>query len=423
MPVNQAQGAEATVESEGSALETESPQQEEVYEVTPLLGAVLAEMKGQKVVGQEEATPPAEPPDLTPSPAQPPETETTAPPAIEPAPVVQEPPKVEGQPEGQTPASEEEAPVPVQWPKTAKARVAEEADKRRKRTVERDQALSQRDQVLAERDQARLLANQWAVKAQELNQELQARGAATARPSEQDPLADVITLPQLAQAAKLYTDLREFAERGLADETSATDVLLGRDEAGNEVRHTYSRAELADMKIKAERILNNQVPPKLTLLQAQAQAAQEAATEHPELWKDAETNAMALQIVQIMPEIRRFPDYLMMIGDFLAYRRDRLSRSGANGATAPASAAPGRVSSAARKIVEQSRIRVAPGGPARRVPTPMPSAPADEVGTTSNAEIEAAKERMRKEGTPESMEAFISASLRQKRGPHQPALI
>ena len=118
-----AQGATST----GEAVETTQTQQEPKAEtLSPLQAAVRKELNVEGHRPEEE--PRKEPEGAGDTPA------TTE----EPAPEPEEPEQA-----GDTPAATEEPEadpqVPGDWPQTAKARVAEEARKRRERTLERDQ--------------------------------------------------------------------------------------------------------------------------------------------------------------------------------------------------------------------------------------------------------------------------------------------
>ena len=122
-------------------------------------------------------------------------------------------------------------------------------------------------------------------------------------------------------------------------------VVTGKD--GNETE--YSAEEVRNIKIRAMDALEEHLPKRMQYLQNYNQIEQVAQKEYP-WWKDksARERQMAETFIKAFPEIQKFPDYKMVIGDYI---RGVKSREQASQKSAPVKApsAP-RMSSAPTKI-------------------------------------------------------------------------
>ena len=107
-------------------------------------------------------------------------------------------------------AEAEEQHVPEDWPVTAKARVAEEARKRRERTIERDQ---------------------WKEEAAKLFLQLNELNSLKLRPTK--ALTEVVDRQSLTAAENHWKEIRRFAR---TNPDGADDVFLGKDANGNDIR-------------------------------------------------------------------------------------------------------------------------------------------------------------------------------------------
>ncbi len=383
---------EATVESEESDVENTQP---------TLLGAVLADMG--KAPEKEEQL------ELKPTPTSETEEEETTSSATPPAEGEDAKPEEESQseeteeeaekPEEVAAETEEEEAVQAreEWPEDAKARVAAETAKRRKRTEERDKALNAYNQALT-------AAQQWQAQAQQLNVQLQQKKIT---PTARDPLADVLDVQQLEEARRQYDELLAFAERGLADPDKAQNILLGATATGEEIRESYTPAQLVDMKLNAQRV-KELIPAKYNLFQRTAAANAEALRLYPQLQTDPEWNQRATIMLQQMPELRRQPDHLLWIGHALAGEKMLVQRNG-NGAQKKT------LSEVAEKLKNQPKFKTAPGIAKSRSPV------ANEA--TSSSRIEAAKKAMKENPSDESLEAYIAATLGGPNPQHEKALV
>lgn len=214
------------------------------------------------------------------------ETETEPPPAATPTPTA------------------EEKPVPDEWPVSAKARVKEEAEKRRTANTERDE---------------------WKGRAEALYADLQ-KGAAAGPPStEEDPLAHVVDPQGLKEAKKQFWDMLQFAEE---NPDGADAVPIGKDANGNDLLMDYSRKDIVKMKMTAQKVLNEGIPARVEYLQKVDENMAIAKTEYPELVSPEanEINVIGDQVLRNFPEIKRSPDWILMVGDYIEGRRARLAK-------------------------------------------------------------------------------------------------
>ena len=274
--------------------------------------------------------------------------EPMAPPAEEPAPVVDEltgepipesetiEAEVETTPAAGPPA--EEKPVPEEWAPSAKARVKEEAEKRRTAYTERDQ---------------------WKAKAEELYGQLQNAPAAGPPPTEEDPLADVVDPQGLKRAKKQFWDMLEFAEE---NPDGADGVPIGKDANGNEILMDYSKRDIVKMKMTAQKVLNEGIPAKIEYLNQVSANIETAKTEYPELLSEEanEINVLGDQVLRNFPELKRSPEWILMLGDYITGRRARLAK--ANGAPTPARTANGKpLTRSQQAILTAPKFTPAPG--------------------------------------------------------------
>jgi hypothetical protein len=272
-----------------------------------------SEVGSQKAEEEPEPEPePEEQPEEQPEPA-----ETEEQPAEEPAPAAAE-------------AEAEDQHVPEDWPATAKARVAEEARKRRDRTIERDQ---------------------WKAEAAKLFLQLNEITSQKLRPTK--VLSEVVDRQSLNAAENHWKEIRRFAR---TNPDGAEDVLVGKDANGNDIRRDYSREEIIQMGLDADEALELLPARAAFVAEAEAQIAQAKAV-YPDLWKATEAGQQAAAIVQRAPWVLQEPDWPFVIGDYLAGRKMRLAKQGKGGG--PASKAG--LSPGAQAILGAPKMAPAPG--------------------------------------------------------------
>jgi hypothetical protein len=109
-------------------------------------------------------------------------------------------------------------------------------------------------------------------------------------------------------------------------------VVKGKD--GEEIE--YTAEEVRKIKIRAMDALEEHLPKRMQYLSNYNQIEQVAAKEYP-WWKDksARERQMAETFIKAFPEIQKFPDYKMVIGDYI---RGVKSREQASQKSAPAKA-------------------------------------------------------------------------------------
>ena len=307
-----AQGAAGTGESEQPTQTTQEPKAEAL---SPLQAAV------RKELGVE--TPVAE---------QPPKRagDTPATPEEEPEPEEQpEPEPEEEQPAEVLPAAaeEEEAEVPDSWVPSAKARVAEEARKRRERTLERDQ---------------------WKAEAEKLAAQLQQANTVQLRPTK--TLSEVVDRQSLAAAENHWKEIRRFAR---TNPDGAYDVLVGTNPDGSENREDFPKEKIIQMGLDADEAIEALPARRDFVAETEAQIAQAKAV-YPDLWKATEAGREAAGIVQRAPWILQEPDWAFVVGDYLAGRKMRLAKTGKGGGGKALS--PG-----AQAILGAPKVAPAPG--------------------------------------------------------------
>jgi hypothetical protein len=346
---------------------TEQPAKPTVQTPSPLMSAVIRQMNDEGG-GQEDEQPDQQEPK---EPTQPErkdreDTKPTVPGDAKAAP-----------PTDKTKPAEA---VPTEWPDSAKARVAEEADKRRR--------------AIAGKTEAENKVAELEGKVTDLMSQL----GQVQRPILPDnPLSDVHDEASLQKAEKQYEKLLEFAERNRG---GAWDVTTGRNADGSPKQEDFTEQQITDMKLDAENALRKLIPQRRQYLTARTQMDSAAKQVYPELEDpQSQWSQEAAAILRIVPELERVPDVLVWIGHAL-HRRDEFVASMAkdnNGATLPAN-------NDARRIVDNVRQAKAPSVPADRGFT-----------TTRDADVETARKRMKADGGEEATEDFIAATLERGR--------
>jgi hypothetical protein len=91
-------------------------------------------------------------------------------------------------------------------------------------------------------------------------------------------------------------------------------VVRGKDNEEIE----YTAEEVRKIKIRAMDALEEHLPKRMQYLSNYNQIEQVAAKEYP-WWKDksARERQMAETFIKAFPEIQKFPDYKMVIGDYI----------------------------------------------------------------------------------------------------------
>jgi hypothetical protein len=307
----------------------------------------------------------------------------------------------------QAPTAEHEEPLPEEWPASAKARVKQEAEKRRK-------AKDAATRLETER-------NQWQQTAEQLHGQLQqsATQQGAPPPTMEDPLADVMDGPGLLRARKQFWEMLEFAEK---HPDGVDDYVLGTDAKGQEIRMDYSRDDIVKMKLTAMEVLAQGIGNKAAYLQqvdAHAQAAKDAV---PELFdtEPNEANKIAGEILRKMPPQLRatVAEWPLLLADAVAGRMQRLAKS--NGA--PHTDKGGKpLSKSAQAILGAPKTPVAPGMARSRAVERGPASAGNRA-----VEIEKAKQAHIDSGfSSETLERLLAIKRQgaQQTGNRSPALV
>lgn len=367
--MDQAQGAAGTGESEQPTPTQSEPKAEAL---SPLQKAVR---EGLGI--QSEEPPKVDRPEEEPE-EEPGEEEQPEPAEEEEQPAEELPAAAEGEEDGE----HEEAQVPENWPKTAKARVAEEARKRRERTKERDE---------------------WKAAAETLHAQLQQATSRQLPPT--TTLSEVVDRQSLNAAETHWKEIRRFAR---TNPDGAEDVLIGKEADGTEIRKDYSREAIIKMGLDADEALEA-LPAKRAFV-AEAEAQTEVAKKvYPELFRDTEAGRQAAGIVQRAPWILQETDWALDIGDYLAGRKMRLAKQGKNG---------GKVLSAgAQAILGAPKVTPAPGVIKSRSASGGPGAgPARGGGGERVDDRKADEQFYAAGGTSEALEEKIKRKLEASQG-------
>ena len=359
--------AEQTTPTQPSALAKAEPSVEP-EKLTPLQEAVRKEL-GIEVPKSEE------PPKEEPKEEEPGEEPEPGPEEEQPA---EEPPAAaEAEAEAET-EEHEEAEVPENWPRTAKARVAEEARKRRERTKERDEL---------------------AATVQTLQAQLQQATTAQLQPTK--TLSEVVDRQSLAAAEAHWKEIRRFAR---TNPDGAYDVLIGKDANGNEQRKDYTREEIIQMGLDADEAFEA-LPARRAFI-AESEANTEIAKKvYPDLFKDTKAGREAAGAVQRAPWILQSPEWALDIGDWWTGRSQRLAKQGKNGGKT--------LSPGAQAILEAPKITRAPGVIKSRSAA---SGPVRGGGGERVDEKRASEEFYAAGGTSEALEEKIKRKLEASQG-------
>ena len=143
-------------------------------------------------------------------------------------------------------------------------------------------------------------------------------------PTKKDPYAHLSTIDEVGREADQAKKIRRWCEMN-------PDGAVVTKPDGEEVEYTAD--EVRKIKVKAMDALEEHLPVRARYLQEYQQIEQVAAKEYP-LWKDRSSSErqIAESFLKHFPEIQRFPDYKMVLGDYIRGVKSRES-SQKNGKT------------------------------------------------------------------------------------------
>lgn len=301
-----------------------------------------------------------------------------------------------------TKTGDEDHPVPEEWPQSAKTRVAEEAQKRRDRTAERDKVTGERDEA-----RARLA-------------ELEKQSPVQIAPSARDPLADVTNEQELAKA---YTEYEQLAEWAIRYPDGLEGVQIGVDPKTKEpIVKDYSKEEMTEIRLRADKILRKEIPAKAAYLNVHQQLEPVAREAYPALFEAGtpESNEYKL-ILKQLPEITRFPDYKLWIGDAI-YRRNE--RNAAAEAARKAAEGKAKPSPTVAALLQKPATQRAPSPTSARVPAPEGTKGGSGRGGASDDVVSAQEQKAIESGGDDAdIDALVGTLLGQGKNTRDAALV
>lgn len=160
-------------------------------------------------------------------------------------------------------------------------------------------------------------------------------------PTADNPYANLSTLDEVSREAEQAKQIRRWCELN-------PDGAVVTNKDGSETE--YTAEEVRNIKIKALDALEEHLPARAKYLQNFMQMEQVAVKEYP-WWKDksAKERQIAESFIKHFPEIQKFPDYKMVVGDYIrgVNAREAKAKSSGTPVKAPSqprpSAAPARV--------------------------------------------------------------------------------
>ena len=243
---------------------------------------------------------------------------------------------------------EEEKPVPVEWPKSAKARVAEEADKRRKAN---DRAKKAEDSVTQLQAQLR----------DAIAQRANAPAAVPAATAD-DPFNDCLTEAQLNNAVKEWEQIERIGALATTHPDGIENVLVGTDADGKEDRRDFTGDQLANMALESAQALRRVNEKRKWIIDRDKEIAA-AKTAYPDLFKQGTPEfQQGVQALfgdrRLTPFLLKVPNIMMTIGDAIAGRKLREEKAAAAAKGKGKDGQP--LGEAARRIKQQPDVKKAP---------------------------------------------------------------
>ena len=202
------------------------------------------------------------------------------------------------------------------------------------------------DKLSAKRREAEAEVERLRAEVERLSQEAE-KPAQT--PKSDNPYTNLKTLDEVSREADQAKQIRRWCEMN-------PDGATVTDKDGNET--DYSAEDIRRIKIKALDALEEHLPARARYIEQYAQIEQVAHKEYP-WWKDKSSSErqIADSFLKHFPEITRFPDYKMVLGDYIrgVKTRESSKRSGTPVKTAPAQ--PKRTATPAYVPPQEAKVR------------------------------------------------------------------
>jgi hypothetical protein len=202
------------------------------------------------------------------------------------------------------------------------------------------------DKLSAKRREAEAEVEKLRAEVERLSQEAE-KPAQT--PKSDNPYTNLKTIDEVSREADQAKQIRRWCEMN-------PDGATVTDKDGNET--DYSAEDIRRIKIKALDALEEHLPARAKYIEQYSQIEQVAHKEYP-WWKDKSSSErqIADSFLKHFPEITRFPDYKMVLGDYIrgVKTRESSKRSGTPVKTAPAQ--PKRTATPAYVPPQEAKVR------------------------------------------------------------------
>ena len=125
----------------------------------------------------------------------------------------------------------------------------------------------------------------------------------------ENPYSHLATAEAITKEMEQAKQIRRWCELN-------PDGATVKDKEGNET--DYSAEEIRRIKIKAMDAMEEHLPKQQRYLEQVSHMDQIASKEYP-WWKDktAKENLLAQKFLSVFPEIKRYPDYKIVVGDYI----------------------------------------------------------------------------------------------------------
>lgn len=170
-------------------------------------------------------------------------------------------------------------------------------------------------------------------------------------PTADNPYANLSTLDEVSREVEQAKQIRRWCELN-------PDGAVVTNKDGSETE--YSAEEVRNIKIKALDALEEHLPARAKYLQNYMQMEQVAAKEYP-WWKDksAKERQIAESFIKHFPEIQKFPDYKMVVGDYIRGVQAREAKAKSSGTPVKAPSQPRPSAAPARMPQQEANVQAA----------------------------------------------------------------
>jgi len=206
------------------------------------------------------------------------------------------------------------------------------------------------DEITREKYEARDQAEKLKAENADLKAKLEKAPAPQVNP--ENPLSDVHSGDELSAKEKEWTDVRHWAMQHLVD---GGNIPTKNDKG--EVEQTFIPPEkVREWLVKSDKVLLQDIPARKVYLANAGQFSSEAQTVYPDLFKTGTQDGQwAAQFTQILPEIKKMPDWQLSIGHYIRGLKMYLAeqaaaKAGTANPTKPTVATPPKAAVGANRI-------------------------------------------------------------------------